>query len=274
MRDLLAVVFLFSFSLFALANAAETDNSNNGEEEQGKNDYHIYELIERAKEAYPGSGNLYGIFGLEWGASADDIASSFRRLSIKYHPDKQKNKSPTDRKQAQSVYGLLTSVSDLLRSAVGRRRYEWILYEAPPWHKSTIYAKRTFSRFSTARYTLPQSILLITLLLVVGEYLMLCVVWACEWTWRWSSRRQVREFGSKEMKRMMRKVERSTSPAFLGMVDTNYEALNRSQAALLPFPRPWGTFPFRMLYLSLTTVFGLIKRQPIQAATIALAETD
>ena len=201
-----------------------------------KNDYHIYELIDKAHaQKYQ---NLYQVFGLEWGASPDTISAVFRKVSVRYHPDKYRNKTPQEVKEATEIYGFLTSVADLLRSSEGRSRYNWILNEAPPWHKSTFYARKIVQ--FTAKHSLSESLLLLLIVFTIGDYLVRISAWAIAWLQRWDSRRQVQEFGHKEKKRMMRKIERSTSPNFLGMVDSNFDALSRSQAPLPPFPRPWN----------------------------------
>ena len=222
-----------------------------------KNDYHIYELIDRARaQNYQ---NLYQMFGLEWGAEPDQISASFRKISVRYHPDKFRNKPPQEAKQSTELYGLLTAVADLLRSSEGRARYNWIVNEAPPWHKSTFYARKLVQ--FTAKYSLSQSVLLLLVVFTIGDYLVRISVWGIAWLHRWDSRRQVQEFGTKEKKRMMRKIERSTSPNFLGMVDSNFDALSRSQAPLLPFPRPWNILLVsKPLYYFRSLIFLCVKK--------------
>lgn len=235
--------FCFLFSILFILSGATS--------EAEKNDYHIYELIDKAQsrkyqnmyklfglELGASPDNLYQLFGLKWGAAPEDISGAFRKISFRIHPDKFRNKSKEESKQASELYGLLTSSADLLRSPEGRSRYNWIVNEAPPWHKSTFYARKFVQ--ITAKHSLSESLLLLLIVFVISDYLMRILYWFVSWLQRCGSRRQVQEFGLKEKKRMMRKMERSTSPNFLQMVDSNFDALSRSQAPLLPFPRPWS----------------------------------
>lgn len=223
-----------------------------GEEEVGRNDFHIYDLMEKTRLRFPDSSHLYDLFGLSWNADPESISTAFRKASIKHHPDKR-HKSPNP-KESQEIYGLMTSVAELLRSPEGRKRYAWLVNEAPPWHRSTVYAKRTLRKFTTAKYTLRESLLLLAGLILLGDYLMLLLFWCFKLVGRWESRRQIRELGVKEVKRMRRKVERANSPLFMNQFDTNYEALHRAQESLPPFPLPWHTLPFRLVS-SLTGYF-------------------
>jgi hypothetical protein len=222
--------FCFLFSILLILSSAH--------KEAEKNDYHIYELIEEAQAL--GHQNLFELFGLkEKDASPEKVTHAFRRISVLEHPDKYRNKPKEEAKRASKLYGLLTSAADLLRSPEGRARYNWIVNEAPPWHKSTVYATRKFVQI-TAKHSLKESLLLLLIVFVISDYLMRILYWFVSWLQRWGSRRQVQEFGLKEKKRMMRKMERSTSPNLLQNVDSNFDALSRSQAPLQPFPRPWS----------------------------------
>ena len=45
--------------------------------------------------------DLYEILGINRNASDDEIKKAFRKLSLKYHPDRQGGKSDAEKKQAE-----------------------------------------------------------------------------------------------------------------------------------------------------------------------------
>jgi len=57
-----------------------------------------------------GGKDLYSILGVEKNASTSDIKKAFRKLALKYHPDKVKEKDKnTEENFRQIVNGLLIS---------------------------------------------------------------------------------------------------------------------------------------------------------------------
>jgi hypothetical protein len=187
-----------------------------GEEEEGGTlDYHLYDLMDQvAKAQLPeikrpeGStpGDLYAFLGLrEETASGDHVSSVFRRLSLRYHPDKHREDP-----KARHLYQLVTGVADVLRQERVRRRYLWLRHQAPAWHRSSVMLRHTFfhRRHLTANFSLSQSLLITAILVLGGEYLAR-ILW---WTWhaghRLLSRRQLARIGGKELKRMRRKLDK------------------------------------------------------------------
>ena len=66
-----------------------------------------------------GYKDYYKILGVEKTASADDIKKAFRKLAIKYHPDK----NPND-KTAEAKFKEIAEANDVLSKPDKRKRYD------------------------------------------------------------------------------------------------------------------------------------------------------
>ena len=62
--------------------------------------------------------NLYDILGVNDNASQDDIRKAYRKLSLKYHPDR--NKSPN----AESIFQELNATYEILGDKAKRNEYD------------------------------------------------------------------------------------------------------------------------------------------------------
>jgi DnaJ-class molecular chaperone len=77
--------------------------------------------------------NYYEILGIEPSASASEIKSAYRKMSLKYHPDK--NKSP----DAQSMFQTLNMAYDTLSELDKKNEYDTQLKGVQPCHVNDIF---------------------------------------------------------------------------------------------------------------------------------------
>jgi curved DNA-binding protein CbpA len=75
------------------------------------------------------SENLYEILNLKPEASVSDIKKSFRKLSVKYHPDKfDKSLSQEEQEIALKKYELITLAHTILTNDATRKEYDQMFY--------------------------------------------------------------------------------------------------------------------------------------------------
>jgi curved DNA-binding protein CbpA len=210
----------------------------NGKEEEGPGYFHMYRLIDQMKELTK-ANSFYEL--LEVTPSADEAAvgQSFRRLSRQWHPDKSKSS------QAHAMYSLLNSAATILRNAKSRAAYEWLLHEAPPWHRSSYMVHRLVTRRGGS-----PSLLATILLMLVGSLVVEWLVRVGKWTVRggemlWQ-RRSLEGLGEKEVKRMRKKAARM-DPRNLLVASPEFRALRRADSPVPPFPRPWNVWLVRLV---------------------------
>ena len=70
------------------------------------------------------SKGYYKTLGVKEDASQDEIKKSFRKLSIKYHPDKQANKSEKEKKEAEAKFKEINEAYQVLSDETKRRQYD------------------------------------------------------------------------------------------------------------------------------------------------------
>lgn len=68
--------------------------------------------------------DLYEILGLSHDASESDIKKAFRKLSLKYHPDRQANKSDTEKKEAEEKFKEIAAAYSILSDPEKKERYD------------------------------------------------------------------------------------------------------------------------------------------------------
>lgn len=196
--------------------AENYDNNNNDQEDkEGNEDYHLYGLLEKA-QAITGQPSLYALFSLPDGAPLDQVSRQFRKLSRAMHPDKQNTNAEGGESENTNKVDIqvLTAAHSALKSEKSRKRLKWLLDEAPPWHRATVYATQRMSRFRQN----PK------LLFSVKTVLIGCV-FASFWVWAWVvigrftiewsivyfNRMERQKMGRKEAKRLERKEARPSS---------------------------------------------------------------
>lgn len=214
-------------------------------------DYEIYELIDRLNKLKPEHSTLYDLLGVKPSASSDEISRQFRRLSFPFHPDKTQGDL-----EAKKMFTLYSGASQVLKVPETRKRYEWILHEAPPWHRSQVYLIQKLQKRAAARGAGGEkmrgnemSVLglfaFITLSLTLAQLIIQWTRFLINRYWIWSGTRALKSIPSQELKRMEKKAQRSDL-TFLAHVDANFVNLQAARSQPLPFPLPTDLFIFAL----------------------------
>ena len=84
------------------------------------------EANETAKP-YSRKADYYGLLGVDKEASASEVRRAFRRLSLKYHPDKVAYKSDEEKAEAARLFAQLKEAHEVLAHEPTRREYDQMM---------------------------------------------------------------------------------------------------------------------------------------------------
>ena len=68
--------------------------------------------------------DYYEVLGVPKSASADEIKKAYRKMAIKYHPDRQTDKSEAEKKAAEEKFKEAAEAYDVLSDAEKRQKYD------------------------------------------------------------------------------------------------------------------------------------------------------
>ena len=68
--------------------------------------------------------DYYKILGVSKTASADELKGAFRKLAMKYHPDRQQGKSDAEKKEAEEKFKEINEAYDVLSDPQKREQYD------------------------------------------------------------------------------------------------------------------------------------------------------
>lgn len=220
-----------------------------GEEEaDGHNDFEVYEVLSSMRQLTPHE-NFYDLLGLGPSATDSEIGRAFRKLSTKYHPDKQ---GP----QHTKMFNLIQYAGALLRDAKRRARYEWLMHEAPAWHRESVYARQRTSR--SPKISIKQALLFPVLLAILGQFAMQWINFCVQWSRIQVAKKEMAGMGEKEVKRIRKKLADGDA-AFLSGNKADYETVLLADSGRPALPTPLDLF---VLAAPLALVRRAMGRQP------------
>ncbi|XP_046555215.1 dnaJ homolog subfamily C member 1-like [Haliotis rubra] len=123
------------------------------------NDFEIFDLVEEVNYT-----NFYELLGVDQTATTAEIRRSYRKLSLQYHPDKNKADD------AEDQFRRMVAVYEVLKDEEKRQRYDQVLVEGlPDWRQPVFYYRRV------RKMGMLELTCLLGFILTIGQYL---VAWA------------------------------------------------------------------------------------------------
>ncbi len=207
-------------------------------------DYEIYELIDRMNKLTPAHSTFYDLLQVSPSSPAAEVSRQFRRLASKYHPDK------TSDPKGKDLFQLYSGAAKVLKTEAQRTRYEWLINEAPAWHRSQVYMMQKLQRRRQRRenssgpeLSLYGVLVFIVVALTVTQLILQWSKFAINRYWIWSGNRAMKAIPVKEMRRMEKKAMRN-GLSYLAYADTNFENMAAARTQPLSFPSPADLFIF------------------------------
>jgi len=238
---------------------ASSSSSKERKKDDEPNYYEMYEMMDllRAETGKTAQGkkleNFYELVGVKTSASQDEISKAFRKLSMRYHPDKVKADGGD---VTEELVKLVQYAGRLLKDETTRKQYDWLLNDAPAWHRQTFRYVGNIRK--SGKVTLKQSIILFACLAVLLPLVGQWVGWATALYNYMTARKIVREMGDKEAKRLKKKLSASNEPGMLAMNNDDYWAIVVEQIGWPEVPRPWHIWLFRLPLFAVSSIATLI----------------
>lgn len=211
---LLLVVLLLFLSVSVDLVVGKKSKKNKGgkknkKESEDSQYYDIYATVDTL-QSLTSHRTFYDLLGVSPDASDDEISRAFRKTAIQYHPDKLGTSADA---RTEKLSHLVQSIGTLMRSEGGRRRYDWVLNEAPAWHRMAVYYAARQNKNPTAKLT-PWSVLWIAVLLsLLIQYSGAWASYLIERSKHEHARKNVEKMNEKEIRRMRERLDQGQLPA-------------------------------------------------------------